>query len=119
MRAILVTKDDELRTMAERATPPIMVCPEWTEALDQVADASDLIVLDLLAALDPPHRIAGYEKFAEAKMGHPRATSCRTILIGPPEGYELDFMVGWPGFLYAFYDRGRVSQGLLARLPVA
>ena len=75
----------------------------WKEAIS-LAARSDLLVVDLIATLDSPHRIAGYVEFAESLMSS-AASDVPLVLIGAPEGYRLDGMVGWPGFLDAFVDR--------------
>lgn len=73
-------------------------------ALEGCADA-DLLFVDLLATLEEPNKIAGYERFAEAKMAHAAASGVPVVLIAPPEDYELDFMVGWPDFVFAHIRR--------------
>jgi hypothetical protein len=62
------------------------------------------MVLDLLSTLNPPNRIAGYVRFAEAKMKS-TAASIPLVLVGVPAGYRLDGMVGWPNFLAAYVAR--------------
>ena len=73
---------------------------EWEAALD-ACEGADLLFVDLLATLEKPHKIAGYEKFGEAKQNHKEASQVPLVLISPEEGYELDFMVGWPNFVFA------------------
>ena len=73
---------------------------DWEEGLTGGSDA-DLLFLDLLSTLEEPHKIAGYEKFAQAKMGHSTASKVPLVLISPPDDYELDFMAGWPDFVFA------------------
>lgn len=80
-----------------------MVEPRADVAL-RLAVQAQLVVVDLLAVLDVPHKIAGYVRFAEAKMKS-KASAIPTALIGVPDGYRLDGMAGWPGFLEAFIDR--------------
>lgn len=76
----------------------------WEEALAASAGA-DMIFVDLLATLDEPGRIAGYERFATAKMGHGDAAEIPLVLISPPADYELDFMAGWPDFVLGHIQR--------------
>jgi hypothetical protein len=78
--------------------------PDAAEALD-ACEGADLLFVDLLATLEEPHKIAGYEKFAELKMGHPAAKDVPVVLIAPPDDYELDFMAGWPDFVFAHIRR--------------
>ena len=73
---------------------------DWGQALDAATDA-DLMFVDLLATLEEPNKIAGYEKFAQAKMDHAVASKVPLVLISPPDDYELDFMAGWPDFVFA------------------
>jgi len=107
MKFVLVTKDAEVVAATEGAFQPddeLVVCEEWLEGLECCADA-DLIFVDLLATLDKPHKIAGYEKFAEAKMAHREAASTPLVLIAAPADYELDFMAGYPNFVFAHVQR--------------
>jgi hypothetical protein len=103
MKFVLVTKDKEMAAEAKKGFHPsdkLQVFAEWSEALDACKGA-DLLFIDLVATLEKPHKIAGYEKFGEAKMAHKHASVVPLVLISPPEGYELDFMVGWPNFVFA------------------
>ena len=61
--------------------------------------------VDLLSTLKDPHRIEGYELFAHAKMTHGVAKDVPLVLISPPDDYELDFMAGWPNFVFAHVQR--------------
>ena len=74
----------------------------WEEALNN-SEGVDLLFVDLLATLQEEGKIAGYEEFAHAKMGHPVANSTPLVLISPPDDYELDFMAGWPDFVFASF----------------
>lgn len=76
---------------------------QWKRALEKSPPAS-LLIVDLVATLSPPHRISGYVRFAETKMAS-AAASVPLVLIGAPDNYRLDGMVGWPGFLAAFVPR--------------
>lgn len=107
MKFVLVTKDEEISQAAGNAFPAsdeLIVHQEWNPALD-ACEGADLIFVDMLATLEVPHKIAGYEKFAEAKMGHSVANSVPLVLIGVPADYELDFMSGWPNFVFAHVRR--------------
>lgn len=107
MKFVLITKDNEVTQAAGNAFPAsdeLLVFGEWPLALD-ACEKTDLLFVDILATLEVPHKIAGYEKFAMAKMGHEVANSVPLVLIGVPSEYELDFMSGWPNFVFAHVRR--------------
>jgi hypothetical protein len=107
MRFVLVTKDPEVLRATEGAFQPedvLDVFEDWREALDR-CDGADLMFVDMVATLETPHRVAGYEKFALAKMAHPAACQVPLVLISPGDDYELDFHVGWPDFVFAHLRR--------------
>jgi hypothetical protein len=107
MKFVLITKDTSLEEEAKEGFHPsdtFISYSDWESGLDGAGDA-DLVFLDLLATLDEPHKIAGYEKFAHAKMSHSSASKVPLVLISPPENYELDFMAGWPDFVFANIQR--------------
>ena len=107
MKFVVVTKDEEVKREAERAFHPedrVTVTDDWRLGLD-ACEGADMIFVDQLATLDIPHKIAGYEKFAEAKMAHPDAATVPLTLIWPPEGYELDYMTGYPNFIFQHIQR--------------
>ena len=78
----------------------LIVLKSWQQALDKCEDA-DLLFVDLVATLDKPHKIAGYEQFGIAKQAHAVANTVPLVLISPEADYDLDFMVGWPNFVFA------------------
>jgi hypothetical protein len=103
MKFVLVTRDKDMAKEAKKGFHPdddLEVFSDWAKALD-ACEGADLLFVDQVATLESPHKIAGYEKFGEAKMAHKHAKSVPLVLISPPEGYELDFMVGWPNFVFA------------------
>jgi hypothetical protein len=103
MKFVLITKDSEMEQEAKEGFHPsdTFACfSNWEEGLEG-SDGADLLFLDLLATLEEPHKIAGYEKFAQAKMNHGTAAKVPLVLISPPDEYELDFMAGWPDFVFA------------------
>ncbi len=107
MKFVLITKDPELDDAAREGFHPsdeVLKFSDWADALDACAD-TDLLFVDLVATLDEPNKIAGYERFAEAKMNHPVAAGTKLVLIPPPDGYDLDFMAGWPDFVYGHLRR--------------
>jgi hypothetical protein len=107
MRFLLITHDPEVEDAARRGFHPsdeLVVAHSWQEGLEAAAGV-DLMFIDLLATLTEPHKIAGYEQFAMAKMAHPVAKGVPLVLISPPEEYELDFMSGWPDFIFGHVRR--------------
>ena len=103
MRFLLVTRDDEIADAAKTAfdrSDTLEVFSDWKLALES-AEGADMMFIDLLATLEEPHKIAGYERFAHAKMAHTHAASVPLVLIAAPHDYELDFMSGWPDFVLA------------------
>lgn len=107
MKFVLVSKDPEVVKATEGAFQPddeLLIFDTWPPALEACTDA-DLLFVDLIATLDKPHKIAGYEKFAEAKMDHPTANTTPLVLIAQPDDYELDFMAGYPNFVFAHLRR--------------
>lgn len=112
MKFVLFTTDPDLTEAArEGIAPPdtLEVFDDWKAALESCLSASMLFV-DLVATLDEPHRIGGYERFAEAKMGHAVARDVPLVLIAPPEEYTLDFMTGYPDFVFAHLRRPVTSK---------
>lgn len=111
MKFVLITKDLEVESAAKEGFAPYecQSYSNWQDALDNTAGA-DMIFVDLLATLDEPNKIAGYERFAEAKMGHAIANGVPLVLISPPDDYELDFMAGWPDFVLANVRRPVTSK---------
>jgi hypothetical protein len=106
MKFVLITKDPEVEASAREGFTPYECASyaDWQRALDESGGA-DMIFVDLLATLQEPNKIAGYEAFAEAKMKHPVASTIPLVLISPPADYELDFMAGWPDFIVANIPR--------------
>lgn len=107
LRLVLLTRDASIREATKGAFQPedeLIVTSDWAEALDACTGA-ELLFVDLLATLDTPHRIQGYERFAQAKMEHEVARDVPLVLIGPDPDYELDAMVGWPDFVFAHLPR--------------
>jgi len=107
MKYIVITKDPEIKEAATKGLHPddtTEFYADWQQGLDG-CDGADLLFVDMLATLDEPGRIAGYENFATSKMRHPIAMDVKVVLISPPEDYELDFMAGWPNFVFLHYRR--------------
>lgn len=103
MRFIVVTKDEKMAEAAREGFHPsdeLEIFDDWQSALDAGAGA-DLMIVDQLATLDEPNKIAGYERFAEAKMAHSEAAKIPLALISPDPDYEMDFVAGWPDFVFA------------------
>lgn len=115
MRFVLISKDQEIIAAATEAFErfgTLQVFGEWRDALEACPGA-DLMFVDMLATLEEPHKIAGYEKFAQAKMTDKGAKDVKLVLIGAPADYEIDFLVGWPDFLFAQLPRPVTSKMLL------
>ena len=107
MKFVVITKDTDVALAAREGFHPsdeCLVFDDWKAALE-AASGSDLMFVDLLATLKEPHRIEGYEGFAMAKMTHAIAREVPLVLISPPDEYELDFMAGWPDFVFAHVQR--------------
>lgn len=107
MKFVLITDDKEMAKTAKKgfqSDDKTLVYARWSDALDACKGA-DLLFVDLLSTLEEPHKIAGYENFGMAKMAHPVAKDVPVVLIAPPAGYELDFMAGWPDFVFAHLTR--------------
>ncbi|RYG79710.1 hypothetical protein EON77_08750 [bacterium] len=103
MRFIVITKDEEMVAAAREGFHPsdeLVIYEDWGAALE-AAEGTDLMILDMMAALDEPHKVAGYERFAQAKMADERAKRVPLVLISPDLEYEMDFVLGWPDFVFA------------------
>jgi hypothetical protein len=101
----LITQNDELKEafLSPEAFLPsdeLRVFSDWGEALAN-SKGVDLMFVDMVSTLTTPHQIEGYEKFALAKMDHADAAAVPLVLIELPAGYDIDFMVGWPDFVFA------------------
>lgn len=107
LRIVLLTKDSTVAEATKGAFQPddeLSIHSGWEEALED-CEGAEIFFVDILATLETPHRIDGYERFAQAKMSHPVAKDIPLVLIGPGQDYELDAMVGWPGFVFAHLSR--------------
>ena len=109
MRFLLLTKDPELKEafLSPEAFMPsdkLAVYEDWNELLAQ-SQGADLVFIDILATLERDHEIQGYEDFANAKMDHEDAKDIPLVLVEQPAGYDFDFMVGWPDFVFARLKR--------------
>lgn len=103
MRFIVITKDEEMAAAAREGFHPndeLALFSDWHKALD-AAEGTDLMLVDMLATLDDAHKVAGYERFAQAKMAHDKAAKIPLVLISPDLDYEMDFVLGWPDFVFA------------------
>jgi hypothetical protein len=107
MKFVLFTTDGEMVEQAREGFHPSDTFEAYTSAEEALnaCEGADLMFVDLLSTLDEPHKIAGYERFAQLKMGHAIAADVPLVLISPPDDYELDFMAGWPDFVYAHIRR--------------
>lgn len=109
MKFVIITQDSQIAEAAKAPTAfpvgdEVIVLKDWATALEQ-SEGADLMFVDILATLEEPHKVAGYEKFAYAKMDHPIAATVPLVLIASPAGYEMDFIAGWPDFVFAHLPR--------------
>lgn len=107
MRILLISNDSELNEQAKLAyekTDELVVVENWRDALE-MSKPTDLMIVDIISTLDEPHKISGYESFAEAKMKHKIASKVPLVAIQPPDDYPLDSMIGWEGFLHGLVRR--------------
>lgn len=114
MKYVFLSNDPEVLEARDRAFFPddeVILAKNWEEALE-VSSGAHMMFVDLIATLSEPHKIAGYEAFAEAKMAHPTAAAIPLILIWPPEDYALDFMTGFPNFVFQSIQRPVTFQKL-------
>ena len=93
MKFVLITQDPEMVQAAKAGFQPndeTLVFEDWATALGH-CEGADLLFVDLVATLDEPHKIAGYEKFAEAKMASEEAAAVpEAIQDGANEGRQQD-----------------------------
>jgi hypothetical protein len=107
MKFMVITRDPEIEEAARKGFHPsdeMVAFGDWSEALKHIQGV-DMVFVDLLATLKEPHKIAGYEEFAEAKMNDPVAKDIPLVLVAAPDDYELDFMTGWPDFVFGHVRR--------------
>jgi hypothetical protein len=107
MKFIVITQDAEIEEAARKGLHPddtTEFYSDWHSGLEACTEV-DLLFVDMLATLEEPNKIAGYETFAMAKMRHMKAKDVKLVLISPPQEYELDFMAGWPNFVFLHYRR--------------
>lgn len=112
MKFVLLTKDAEMVSNAKEGFHPSDEFVSY-DAIETALDAcsgADLLFVDMLATLEEEHRIAGYERFANMKMEHEFAKDVPLVLISPPDDYELDFMAGFPDFVFAHIRRPVTSK---------
>lgn len=107
MKFVLLTKDAEMIECAKEGFHPSdsFEAHGEVDAALQACKQADLFFVDILATLEEPNKIAGYEKFAERKMADSTASKVPLVLIAAPDDYELDFMAGWPDFVFAHVRR--------------
>lgn len=104
---MLISRDSSMVSEAQKAyklTDELTVFKDWKAALKS-ADSFELMIVDLLATLKEPNKIAGYEEFAQQKMSDKKAAKIPLVLIAPPDEYDLDSMVGWPDFVFGHVRR--------------
>lgn len=114
MRYVLLCHDSEIieafRSPEAFLPNDDLVVVDTKEGLVEAAAGADMVFVDLIASLDEPHKIGGYERLYDLKMANDAAASVPLVLIAPPSGYDLDFMVGWPDFVFAQMPRPVTSK---------
>ena len=109
MKYVLLTNDPKIMDAARSpsAFPPNDTLSVHKDVDTAIADCNDadMLFVDLIATLTEPHKIAGYEDFAMKKMGNDKANAVPLVLIAAPDDYDLDFMTGWPDFVFAHLRR--------------
>lgn len=109
MRYVLLSHDSEM--VAAFQSPEAflpndeLLVVDTKHALIEACPGSDMVFVDLIATLDEPHKIEGYERLYDMKNVSPEIAAVPMVLIAPPSGYDLDFMVGWPEFVFAQMPR--------------
>ncbi len=104
---MLISRDTKMVTEAKDAyklTDELHVFRDWPSALEK-ATGFELMIVDLVATLKEPNKIAGYEEFAQQKMAKKESSKVPLVLISPPDDYDLDSMVGWPDFVFGHVRR--------------
>lgn len=117
MRYVLFSTDPDIQAAfrspeAFLASDQLFVATNRQEAVTLAASA-DMVFVDLISSLDEPHKIAGYEAFHDLMVEN-KVTGVPVVLISPPTDYDIDFMVGWPDFVFANMPRP-VSAKLFRR----
>lgn len=114
MRYVLLCHDAEIieafRSPEAFLPNDELIVVDSKESLVEACAGADLVFVDLVATLDEPHKIAGYERLYDLKSADPVASAVPLVLIAPPAGYDLDFMVGWPDFVFAQMPRPVTSK---------
>lgn len=118
MRYVLLSRDEEIIEAFRSPesffpTDDVVVTATSAECL-AACPGTDMLFVDLLATLEEPHKIAGYEKFHDMVEADEVARQVPLVLISPPGTYDLDFFVGWPDFVFANMPRP-VSPKLFRR----
>ncbi len=118
MRYVLFSTDPEIieafrSPEAFFPTDDLAVAGTREECIAACVEA-DMLFVDLVATLDEPNKIAGYEAFHEMVIADEVASKVPLVLISPPTSYDIDFMVGWPDFVFANMPRP-VSAKLFRR----
>lgn len=114
MRYVLLSHDKEIieafKSPESFLPSDELVVVDTKESLLEACEGADLIFVDLIATLDEPHKIGGYERLHDMKTANPKAAAVPLVLIAAPPNYELDFMVGWEDFVFAQMPRPITSK---------
>ncbi len=114
MKYVLLSRDAEMieafrSPEAFLANDKLVVVEDKLKAI-KACEGADMIFVDLLAALDEPNKIAGYEGFHDAFVAAEHTAGVPIVLIAAPANYDIDFMVGWPDFVFAQMPRPVTSK---------
>lgn len=109
MRYVLLSTDPEIieafrSPEAFFASDDLVVTDSPAECV-QACVGADMLFVDLVATLEDPHKIAGYENFYSLISSDQIAKAVPLVLISLPTDYDIDFMVGWPDFVFANMPR--------------
>lgn len=103
VKITVITRDPEVLECAKKAfrlDEVVQFFEDWKVAFEST-EKPDMMIVDMVSTLDEPHKVAGYERFAHAKMDHALLKSVPLVMLNPPVGYDMDFYTGWPDFIFA------------------
>ncbi len=107
MKFVLISQDEQIVKAAMEAYGThydLKIHSDWRTAIED-HEGTNLMFVDIMATMKDPGKIEGYEIFAEAKLSHEGCKSVPLVAISLPIDYEVDSMVGWPGFIIALWHR--------------
>lgn len=109
MRYVLFSRDPEIvaafRSPEAFLPSDVLSVVDTREAAVEASLDADMVFVDLIATLDEPHKIAGYEAFHDLMASRSELSGKPVVVISLPYEYEIDFMVGWQDFVFANMPR--------------